>query len=66
MFQAVCQNNHLICFSIFVCVKKIAFSNKQRERNDKCSSYQLARRVKHADCVKGFLILVHLESILKI
>lgn len=66
MFQAVCQNNCLICFSIFVIVKKIAFSNKQRKSKVKYSNYHLVRRVEHESCAKGFLILMYLEPILRI
>lgn len=66
MFQAVCQNNCLICFTIFVIVKKIAFSNKQKESKVKYSNYQLVRRVERESCAKAFLILRYLEQILRI
>lgn len=66
MFLAVCRTNRFICFSIFLIVKKIAFSNKQRESKVKYSNYQLVRRVEHESCAKGFLILMYLETILRI
>jgi len=66
MFQAVRQNNCLICFNISVIVKKIAFSNQQRESKAKYSSYQLVRRVEHDCYAKGFLILTYLEPVPRI